>query len=116
MKGIPKEESAKSFAVYLELLKRCCAGHESPEKHLLGVADESLAALAEHDESFYCESVTDVELYDSDDDPHPSQVVCTQAEGDSMKPKNCTLMMKPWSLMCWRALPVMTKRRWLMRR
>ena len=38
----------------------------------LGIADESLAALAEHNESFYCENVTDVESSDSDSDPHPS--------------------------------------------
>ena len=49
----------------------------------LGIADESLAALAEHGESFYCESVTDVGSSDSNSDPHPSQVVCTRAEGDS---------------------------------
>ena len=49
----------------------------------LGIADESLAALAEHGESFYCESMTDVRSSDSNSDPHPSQVVCTRAEGDS---------------------------------
>ena len=49
----------------------------------LGVADESLAALAEQGESFYCESVTDVGASDSNSDPHPSQVVCTRGEGDS---------------------------------
>ena len=49
----------------------------------LGIADESLAALAEHAESFYCESVTDVGTSDSNSDPHPSQVVCTRAEVDS---------------------------------
>ena len=77
---------------------------------VLGVADV-LAALAQYDELFYCESVTEVESYGSDDDPHPCQVVCTRAEGDRMKLKNCTLMMKPWSLMYRRALPVMTKHR-----
>ena len=49
----------------------------------LGIADESLAAFAEHGESFYCESVTDAGSADSNSDPHPSQVVCTRAEGDS---------------------------------
>ena len=49
----------------------------------LGIADESLAALAEHGESLYCESVTDVGSSNSNSDPHPSQVVCTRAERDS---------------------------------
>ena len=49
----------------------------------LGIADESLTALAEHGESFYCESVTDAGSSNSNSDPHPSQVVCTLAEGDS---------------------------------
>ena len=49
----------------------------------LGIADESLAAFAEHGESFYCESLTDAGSSDSSSDPHPSQVVCTRAEGDS---------------------------------
>ena len=47
----------------------------------LGIADESLAAFAEHGESFYCESVTDPGSAHSNSDPHPSQVV-TRAEGD----------------------------------
>ena len=56
----------------------------SPRRSIsaLGIADESLAVLAEHDESFHCEIVTDVESSDSDSDPHSSQVVCTPA-GDS---------------------------------
>ena len=49
----------------------------------LGIADESLAALAEHGKSFYCESVTDVGSSDSNSDPRPSQVVFTRGEGDS---------------------------------
>ena len=48
-----------------------------------GIADESLSAFAEHVESFYCESLTDAESSDSNSDSHPSQVVCTRAEGDS---------------------------------
>ena len=48
----------------------------------LGIADESLAAFAEHGESFYCESVTDPGSAHSNSDPHPSQVVCTRAEID----------------------------------
>ena len=48
----------------------------------LGIADESLAAFAEHGEAFYCESVTDPGSADSNSDSHPSQVVCTRAEGD----------------------------------
>ena len=40
----------------------------------LGIADESLAAFAEHGEAFYCESVTDAaDSADSNSDPHPSQ-------------------------------------------
>ena len=50
---------------------------------MLGIPDESLAALAEHGKSFYCESVADVGSSDSNSDPHPSQVVCKRAEGDS---------------------------------
>ena len=49
----------------------------------LGIADENLAAFAEHGESFYCESLTDAGSSDSNSDSHPSQVVCTRAEGDS---------------------------------
>ena len=49
----------------------------------LGIADESIAALAEQGESFYCESETDAGLSDRNNGPHLSQVVCTRAEGDS---------------------------------
>ena len=48
----------------------------------LGIADESLVAIAEQGESFYCQSVTDVGASDSNSDPYPSQVVCTRGEGD----------------------------------
>ena len=48
----------------------------------LGIPDESLAVFAEHCESFYCESLTDPGSGDNNSDPHPSQVVCTRAEGD----------------------------------
>ena len=48
----------------------------------LGIADGSLAAFTEHGESFYCESLTHAGSADSNSDPHPSQVVCTRAEGD----------------------------------
>ena len=48
----------------------------------LGIPDESLAVFAEHGESIYCGSLTDAGSADSDNDPHPSQVVCTRAVGD----------------------------------
>ena len=45
----------------------------------LGITDESLVVFAEHGESFYCESLTVAGSADSNSDPHPSQVVRTQA-------------------------------------
>ena len=47
-----------------------------------GIADESLAAFDKHGESFYYESLTAPGSAGSNSDPHPSQVVCTRAEGD----------------------------------